>query len=120
MKLRALVPACALLAGCSFAFVRDLDGTTAPRAPITCTASRAMPVTDLALGAILGGLVAATTYAAIQRFNDMCVGECYHAWKPTTLATFLAVSPWWISAAVGFSDTGKCRDAYQERGLALP
>ena len=107
-----------LLAGCSIAFVRELDErrTTAP-APVTCTTSRAMPATDLAVGAVLGALVSGVTYSAVEHFNDMCVGECYHAWKPATLAAFLVVSPWWISSAVGFSDTARCRDAVRARGM---
>jgi hypothetical protein len=72
-----------VVTGCSFAFVRELDeGKTTPSAPVTCTTSRSMPATDLALGAVLGGLVAAVTYSAVESFNDMYVGECYHAWKP--------------------------------------
>jgi hypothetical protein len=114
-----LVAGIVMLAGCSFAFVRDLDEPKATQAPLTCTTSRAMPVTDVAVGAVLGALVAATTYAAVESFNEMCVGECYHTWKPTTLATFLVVSPWWISAAVGYSDTGKCRDEYRRRRIPI-
>jgi hypothetical protein len=113
-----LVAGIVMLAGCSFVFVRDLDSTPNDRnVPVTCTTSRAMPATDLVLGAVLGGLVAAVTYSAIEHFNDMCVGECYHAWKPATLAAFLVVSPWWISSAVGFSDTGRCREAVRARGM---
>jgi hypothetical protein len=101
------------LTGCSLVFVREPEHGTlvGANAPITCTTSRALPTTDLALGAIMGALVAAVTYSAVERFNDMCVGECYHAWKPATLAAFLVVSPWWISSAVGYSDTSRCRDA---------
>ena len=106
-----------LMSGCSFAFVRDVDESRVrdPSVPITCTASRAMPATDLVLGAVMAGAVAAVTYSAVENFNEMCVGECYHPWKPATLAAFLVVSPWWISSAVGFSDTGRCRDAYRAR-----
>jgi hypothetical protein len=115
---RQFASACALLAGCSFAFVREHSGRASdPDAPLTCTTSRAMPTTDLVIGAVMASAVAAVTYAAVERFNDMCVGECYHAWKPTTLAAFLVVSPWWISSAVGFSDTERCREAYRARGL---
>ena len=116
---RALVLALALLSGCSLAFVRELPSGSAnePTMPITCTTSRAMPTADLVLGAVMAGAVAAATYAAIERVNDMCVGDCYHAWKPATLAAFLVVSPWWISSAVGFSDTARCREAYRSRGF---
>lgn len=71
-----------------------------------------MPVADLAIGAVLGTLVFATSYAAVESFNDECTpGDCYRPWGPATIATFLTVSPWWISSIVGFSDTNRCRDA---------
>jgi hypothetical protein len=113
--------ACLLLTGCSFAFVRELKEGVGndPQIPISCTTSHAMPLSDLALGAVMGGLVAGVTYAAVQSFNDMCIGECYHAWKPATLAAFLVVSPWWISSAVGYSDTSRCRAAYRARGMPI-
>jgi hypothetical protein len=79
-----------------------------------------MPTTDFVLGAAMASAVFAVTYTAVERFNEMCVGECYHPWKPATLAAFLVASPWWIASAVGFSDTGKCRQAYRERGMPLP
>ena len=122
MRSRAPLLACAMLAGCSLVFVRELDEGKRrdPKLPITCTTSRAMPATDLVLGAVAAGAVFAATYVAVERFNDMCVGECYHPWKPATMAAFLVVSPWWISSAVGFSDTGRCREAYRARGLPLP
>ena len=104
--MRALL-VCALLSGCSLVFVEDVN----PRAPGTCTTSRALPVTDLVVGALAGGAVAAVTYGMVQRINGMCVGDCYHPWKPATLAAFLVVSPWWISSAIGFSDTAACRRA---------
>ena len=111
MTSRALV--LVFVSGCSLAFVRELPErrATDPSVPITCTTSRAMPTSDLVLGAVMAGAVAAVTYAAVERFNDMCVGDCYHPWKPATLAAFLVVSPWWISSAVGFSDTARCREA---------
>ena len=96
-----------LLSGCSFVFVQDVD----PRAPVACTTSRAMPVTDLVVGALMASAAAAVTYAGVERINEMCAGDCYHPWKPATLAAFLVVSPWWISSAVGFSDTTACRRA---------
>jgi hypothetical protein len=76
-------------------------------------------------GAVLGGLVFATTYAAGEHFYDDTVGDCgpepcYHPWKPATLGAFLVVSPWWISSAVGLSDTGRCRDVYRSRGMPIP
>jgi len=110
--------ACAVLSGCSFAFVHELDEgiATGPSIPISCTTSRAMPVADLVLGAVMAGAAAAVTYAAVERIDEMCVGECYHPWKPATLAGFLVVSPWWISSAVGFSDTGRCREARLRAG----
>ena len=99
----------ALLSGCSLLFVRDLE----PGPQISCTTSRVMPAADFALGAVMAGAVAAVTYGAIERVNDDCPGGCYHPWKPATLAAFLVVSPWWISSAVGFSDTSRCREAVQ-------
>jgi hypothetical protein len=115
-----LVLVCVLVVGCSFAFVREPPAAKDPSAPISCTASHAMPLTDLAVGAVIASVVAVVTYSAVERFNDMCVGDCYHPWKPATLAAFLVVSPWWISSAVGFSDTSRCRDAYRARGLVAP
>ena len=109
--MRALI-ACALLSGCSFVFVHELDeGPRDPRVQLACTTSRAMPVTDLLVGAVMASAVAAVTYGAVERVNEMCAGDCYHPWKPATLAAFLVVSPWWISSAVGFSDTAACRRA---------
>jgi hypothetical protein len=91
-------------------FVREVDRSAAP---ISCTTSRTLPATDLVVGAVMASAVAAITYHAVEGFNDRCEGDCYHPWKPATLAAFLVVSPWWISSAVGFSDTGRCRDAYR-------
>ena len=82
------------------------------QAPLTCTTSRALPATDLAIGAALGALVFATTYMAVEDFNDECApGQCYRPWGPALLGTFLVVSPWGISSAVGFSETNQCRNA---------
>jgi hypothetical protein len=110
MGWRTLVLACAMPA-CSFAFVQGpSDAMLRKQAPATCTTSRALPVVDLALGAVLGGLVFATTYKAVDSFNDECApGQCYRPWGPALIGAFLVVSPWWISSAVGFSDTHQCR-----------
>lgn len=110
MGWRPLVLAC-VLSGCSFAFVAEPTELMRTRqAPVTCTTSRALPVADLTIGAVLGGLVFATTYSAVERFNNECSpGQCYRPWGPALLASFLVVSPWWISSAVGFSDTHQCR-----------
>ena len=98
---------------CSFVFVQEpTEAMLTRQAPIACTTSRAMPVTDLAIGAILGSLVFATTYSAVESFNDECSPEpCYRPWGPALLASFLVVSPWGISSAVGFSETHQCRKA---------
>lgn len=112
----SLLVACALLPACSFAFV---DGPTAPmikkEVPVTCTTSRVLPAVDLLIGAALGAFVFATVYSAIEEVNDedggCSPGQCYTAWKPAAVGTFLVVSPWWISAAVGTSDTHQCRKA---------
>jgi hypothetical protein len=107
--------ACALLPACSFAFV---DGPShemlTHKAPMTCTTSRTLPLADLVIGAAVGGLVFGATYSAIQDFNedeDCAAGQCTGAFGPALLGSFLVVSPWWISSAVGFSDTGQCRKA---------
>jgi hypothetical protein len=106
-----LVLACA--SACSFAFVKGPDDAMLKRqAPVTCTTSRALPAADFVIGAALGALVFATTYAAVEEFNDECApGQCYRPWGPALLGSFLVVSPWWISSAVGFSDTSQCRKA---------
>ncbi|MCA9678281.1 MAG: hypothetical protein H6709_01865 [Kofleriaceae bacterium] len=98
---------------CSFAFVTAPDDAMLTRrAPMTCTTSRTLPVADAVIGAALGALVFGATYAAIDDANADCTGgACYHPWKPALLGTFLVVSPWWISAAVGVSDTRQCRKA---------
>lgn len=98
---------------CSFAFVTEPnDAMLKKQAPLTCTTSRALPAIDLAIGAALGTLVFATTYMAVQDFNDECApGQCYRPWGPALLGTFLVVSPWGISSAVGFSETHQCRKA---------
>jgi hypothetical protein len=114
---RSLVLACVLLPACSFAFVKEpSEAMLTKQAPLTCTTSRAMPLTDLVIGAALGGLVFATTYAAIEDFNQECLpGSCYRPWGPALLGAFLVVSPWWISSAVGFSETHQCRKAARTR-----
>jgi hypothetical protein len=116
---RALVVACGLLVpACSFVFVQEPSSAelTNPATPLTCTTSRAMPIADIVVGAVLTTLVATVTYAAVEDFNDNCTdGGCYHPWKPALLASFLVASPWGISAAVGISDTGQCRAAKRAR-----
>jgi hypothetical protein len=124
MRWSGLVLICALVPACSFVAVKDVNEATLndPQVPVSCTTSRMMPLVDLLAGAILGGLVFATTYSAVENFNDdeACAnGGCYHAWKPATLGAFLVVSPWWISSAVGLSDTGRCRDVYRSRGMPI-
>ena len=116
---RLALVACALLPACSFAFVDGPDEAMLTRqAPVTCDTSRALPVADLVIGAALGALVFGTTYAAIEDFNDECErGQCHSPWGPGLIGGFLVVSPWWISSAVGFSDTHQCRKA---RALATP
>src|SRR5688572_2313805 len=101
-----LVLLCTTLAACSFVFVREPSGAALkdPRVPLECTSSRSLPLADLVIGAVAGGLIAATTYTAIQSVNDDCPA-CSNGKKPAALAAFLVVSPWWISSAVGFSDT---------------
>lgn len=89
-----------------------------PNSPeaLACTTSRAMPIADIVLGAVMGGLVAAATYVAVEELNEVCgAGGCYRPWKPALLASFLVVSPWGISAAVGISDTGRCRELRRAR-----
>ena len=110
---RSLVLACALLPACSFVFVQEpSEAMLTKQAPLTCTTSRAMPITDLAIGAALGGLVFATTYAAIEELNEECSpGRCYRPWGPGLIGAFLVVSPWGVSSAVGFSETHQCRKA---------
>jgi hypothetical protein len=125
MRWRALVLICAFVPACSFAFVKEPNETALrdPQNPVSCTTSRMMPLVDLLVGAVLGGLVFATTYAAVDSFNDdvdCANGGCYHPWKPATLGAFLVVSPWWISSAVGVADTGRCRDVYRSRGMPIP
>jgi hypothetical protein len=115
MGWRTLVVACVLPA-CSFVFVEEpTDAMRKKQAAVTCTTSRALPVVDLTVGAILGGLVFGTTYAAVESFNEECAnGQCYRPWGPALLASFLVVSPWWISSAVGFSDTHQCRKVVRD------
>jgi hypothetical protein len=124
MSWRGLVLIGALVPACSFVAVKDVNEATLndPQVPVSCTTSRIVPLVDLLAGAILGGLVFAATYAAVDGFNDDVDcgnGGCYHPWKPATLGTFLVVSPWWISSAVGFADTGRCRDVYRSRGMPI-
>jgi hypothetical protein len=119
MWLRPLT-ACLLLSGCSFVLVKEPSPSAVrdPNVPLECTRSRSIPAADLAIGAVLATLVFTVTYSAVKSFNadSECVGEgCYIPWKPSTLAAFLVGSPWWISGAVGMSDTGHCRDAYRAR-----
>jgi len=119
MWLRSLT-ACLLLSGCSFILVKEPSEAAIrdPRVPLECTTSRSIPAADFTIGAVLATLVFAATYAAVKSFNEdaECVGEgCYTPWKPSIMGAFLVVSPWWISAAVGLSDTGHCRDAYHAR-----
>jgi len=99
------------MSACSVVFVKEPTSAMLTRqAPLTCTTSLAMPVADLTIGAILGSTVFATTYAAVDRFNDECFPEpCYRPWGPALIAAFLAVSPSWVSSAIGFSDTHQCR-----------
>lgn len=127
MRWRALVLICAFVPACSFAFVKDQNEAQLadPQVPVSCTTSRLMPLLDFAIGAVLGGLVFATTYSAIHEYNDEreagCAGGgCYTPWKPALLGSFLVVSPWWISSAVGLSDTGRCRAIYRSRGMPVP
>jgi hypothetical protein len=111
--LRRLVLVCALLPACSFVFVKEpSEAMLRKQAPLTCTTSRAMPLTDLAIGAALGALVFAATYAMVEDFNEECSsGQCYRPWGPALIGSFLVVSPWGISSAVGFSETHQCRKA---------
>lgn len=104
---------CVLATGCSFTFVVEPDDAMLThKAPVTCTTSRVLPVTDLVIGTVLAGLVFGATHAAVDSFNDECSpGGCYTPWKPALLAAFLVTSPWFISSAVGFSDTQRCRKA---------
>ena len=122
MKWRAVILICAFVPACSFAFVKDVNEATLtdPQVPVSCTTSRMMPLLDLVVGAVLGGLVYAATYAAVNEFNNECSnGGCYTPWKVSLLPAFLVVSPWWISSAVGVSDTGRCRDVYRSRGMPI-
>jgi hypothetical protein len=115
--------ACALVPACSAAFVQDLPHAVTDRSvPLECTSSRAMPIADLVIGTVFGAFVAATTYEFVRKANENCPmpGGCYTPWKPALLATFLAVSPWGISSAVGFADTGRCRAAYRARKSVAP
>jgi len=102
-----------MCASCSFAFVKEPnDAMLTNKAPLTCTTSRALPLTDLAIGAALGTLVFATTYVAIDHANqDLEPSQRYRPWGPALIGSFLVVSPWGISSAVGFSETGDCRKA---------
>ncbi len=121
MSTRALLLAGALLPACSFAFVDGPDDAMLKqRAPITCTTSRALPLADLVVGAALGALVVGVTYAAVDEVNEDCPsGQCQSARGPALIGGFLVVSPWWISAAVGASDTQQCRRA-RARASAPP
>jgi hypothetical protein len=89
-----------------------------PNVPPDCTTSRTAPLVDLGIGGAFAGFVFGATYAAINELNEECTGNCYTPWKPALLAAFLVVSPWWISSAVGFSDTSRCRKLYTARGVS--
>jgi hypothetical protein len=108
--------------GCSFVLVREPNEAARkdPNVALDCTTSRAMPLTDLLIGAALGALVVGATYSAVQDFNEDCTPgqDCYSATKPALLGAFLVVSPWWISSAVGLSDTGECRRLHRARGAS--
>lgn len=81
-----------------------------------CTTSRALPLADLIVGAALAAAIGAATYVAVEDFNEECSpGGCYTPIKPALLASFLVASPWWISSAVGFSDTSDCRELSRAR-----
>ncbi len=113
--------ACALLPACSLVLVREPKEAAWRNAsvPPDCTTSNVAPLADFLIGAALAGLVAASTYAAVEEINADCTGNCYTPWKPALLGSFLVVSPWWISGAVGLSDTRSCRKLYSARGVAL-
>ncbi len=119
MRLLAL---CLCLSGCSFAFVKEpTDSMLRNEAPLTCTTSRALPTLDLAIGTLLGSLVFITTYAAVEELNEACSpGRCYPPWGPALIGSFLVVSPWGISSAVGFSDTHQCRNITLTREPLVP
>jgi hypothetical protein len=60
--------------------------------------------------------VFATTYAAVEELNQECSpGACYRPWGPALIGAFLAMSPWGVSSAVGFSETHQCRKAARSR-----
>jgi len=122
MRWRALVLICAFVPACSFAFVKDQNEAQLadPQVPVSCTTSRMMPMLDFVIGAALAGLVFGATYTAVNDFNDECTGGgCYTPWKPALLGSFLVVSPWWISSAVGLSDTSRCRAIHRSRGMPI-
>ena len=82
--------------------------------PVSCTSSFALPIADLVIGAAVGAATFGTVYAAIEEVNEECSGgQCYRPWGPALIAAFLMVSPWWVSSAVGFSDTHQCRKAVE-------
>ncbi len=121
----SLVVVSALVPACSFAFVKDPDEKALrdPHRYPNCTEGSTLPIADALIGAAMGTLVAVATYTAIESANDECEadgGSCFHGTKPAILATFLTVSPWWISSAVGFSDTARCRAIVRERRNYLP
>ena len=113
LALVALVPAC------SFAFVKEPDGPALNDVSVSidCTSERTLPIADAVIGAVLGGLVAANVYAILDRTPEDSA-ERIDPKGPALLGAFLIVSPWWISSAVGFSDTSRCRAAYRARGVA--
>ncbi len=108
---------CVLSSACSLVFVQEpTDAMLTKKAPLTCTSSNALPITDFAVGAALGSAVFGATYAAVESFNDECSpGQCYRPWGPALIAAFLTVSPSWMSSAIGFSDTHRCREAMRAR-----
>jgi hypothetical protein len=105
------------MSACSLVFVQEpTQAMLTKRAPLTCTASQTWPITDLAIGAILGTAVFSATYAAVDRFNEECAsGQCYRPWGPGLIAAFLTVTPSWMSSAIGFVDTHRCRKAVRSQ-----
>jgi len=101
---------------CSVVFVQDPPA----KPPITCTSSSALPIADAVIAVVAGVAMFATTYTLVDHFNKDCSPPCYTPWKPALLASFLVVSPFGISSAVGFSDTRRCRSALRAAGQPVP